>query len=338
MSSGLPTRTVTIITVRERGGGQEQAGLMLGAALSETGLSVQRLPLIETARAAGGWLRAAADLAERRAPNAAYALAPFLSRRITGRTAVVFQGNGFFLIPMLRWLGRRVIAVSDAPPRPVGGLAGLRERAYGPLLRRAHAVVRTFDFPTPVTGSPVIPNILASFPSAARPFTPGPIARLLYVGRLEANKGLPAFLALAAAVPELGFEVYGAGALEAAVRVAAARLPNLRHHGHSRAWLDEPSGAVLVGCAPTEGCWTAGREALLHGIPLMFVPSTAGGPQVYAGLTDKAVEVAALSREAVLAAVRRLEAAIAADSAPLQDLWEQSRPERIARAFAALCD
>ncbi|MFI4975597.1 MAG: hypothetical protein ACHP84_13740 [Caulobacterales bacterium] len=332
-------RGVALVAVRERGGGQEQAAQMLCRAINlSTSMPAQALNLLEAAQASGGLLKIVAQVLARRAPNAIHLIAPFLAGRLRCKSVVVFQGNGFFLIPWLHRRGHRVIAVCDAPQRPRGGLFGLREQALVPLMRRADVVVRTFDFRGPLSDAPIVPNILANFPAAPRPFQRAPIRRLLYVGRLEANKGLPAFLKLAEQLPELEFHVFGAGRFEGAVRKAEARLANLTYHGFSRTWLDSAEGACLLGCAPTEGCWTAGREALLHGIPLLFIPSVGGGPQLYARVTDKAVETPTLARADVLAAIARVERAAAASREPLEALWREHQPDRLAQAFASLCE
>ncbi len=133
------------------------------------------------------------------------------------------------------------------------------------------------------------------------------------------------------------FHVFGVGRLEAAARHAESRLPNLRYHGFSQDWRDGAPGACLLGCAPAEGCWTAGRESLLHGIPLVFIPSVSGGPQLYARVTDKAVEAATLERGDVLAAIEKLDRAIAVNPDPLHALWEAHEPSRLAEAFTSLC-
>jgi hypothetical protein len=327
---------VTVLSARRLGGGQEQAARMLADALgSAMAQPVELTPVLETARAQGPLTGSVASIAARLSTNAVFALAPLLREILRRRTIVLFQGNALFLAPWLRGRGHRIIAVCDAPRRDVGGLAGFRERRLFRLLSHADVVVRTFDFAGPFSGGPVIANILPAFPPAPRPFTPGPIERLLFVGRLEPDKGFDAFLDLAARMPQRAFHVYGEGRLRAMMERRA--LPNVVAHGQSRGWLDAPGGACLLGCAPAEACWTAGREALLHGIPLVFRPSPTGGPQAYARQTDKAQAAEELTPAAVGAALDRLEAALAADAEPLVQLWQASDPSRLAALFAQLC-
>ena len=324
-----------ILIAQSEGGGQEQAARMLHALLRARGVvPVEIVALSEAAEAASPPLRGVARLLKRRSVNLLYALCPFLLRGGAPGTVVLFQGLGFLLAPYLRARGYRVIAICDAPPRRMKGLAGLRERALLPSLRFASAVARTFDFASPYPG-PVLPNPIPDFPQAPRAFSPGPVRRLLYVGRLAEEKGLRAFLGLARDVPELEFVVYGAGPLAPLAQAAAHTISNLRLAGYSRAWRAETE-ACLVGCCGVEACWTAGKEGLLNGMPVVFVPSVTGGPQVYPGYSDKAVQVESLARETVREALVRIEAAIGSEAGPVVRLWEENRPERIAATLEAL--
>ena len=281
--------------------------------------------------------RALARILERVSVNLNYAAVPLLRGRLGHRSVILYQSLGFFLIPMLRRAGYRVIAVCDAPPRPGRGVRGLRERLMPRLLRQATQVVRVFDFPWAGAGSSVAPNIIPCFPVAPRPYGAEPIRSLLFVGRLQPEKGLIAFLDIAQAMPDLEFVVFGVGALEAVVRERAAAHGNIHYRGYSTAWWDEcGAGACLVGACPTEASWTAAREALLHGVPALTIPSPTGGPQSYKAYSDKIEVVDALTPATVRAALARLEEALRADPSAEDRLWQECRPERIAQVFASL--
>jgi glycosyltransferase involved in cell wall biosynthesis len=271
--------------------------------------------------------------------SALHLLFPLLLGRLRYRSVMLYQGPAFVHIPLLRLLGYRVLAICDAPPRmATRGLAGWWERTMPAFVRRASVVVRTYDFDAPYPPGPVVPDILEPFPQAPAAFSGVRIRRLLYVGRLQPEKGLLDLLRLAGEMPEYEFVVYGAGPLEPVVREACSRLGNLDYKGFSRAWREESrAGACLIGCAPAEASWTTGKEALLIGLPLLFVSSITGAPQRYRAYTGMAREVASLERALVLEAIERLNAAPPADRAPVWSLWEQNRPERLASAFADLC-
>ena len=77
---------------------------------------------------------------------------------------------------------------------------------------------------------------LAGLTDAAAEPTPGDTFRYLYLGRLETVKGidvlLPAFAAIAAALPHVQLDVAGDGSRGAALRAAYGELPQVRFHGH----------------------------------------------------------------------------------------------------------
>jgi len=83
----------------------------------------------------------------------------------------------------------------------------------------AEAIVRV--------GTP-IPRLFASHPT--KPYDGG-FRRVLFAGRLAAEKNIAAIIDAAEALPELEFSIAGDGPLRYDVEAGAARLPNLRYLG-----------------------------------------------------------------------------------------------------------
>ncbi|MFP4173635.1 MAG: glycosyltransferase [Candidatus Hydrogenedentota bacterium] len=81
-----------------------------------------------------------------------------------------------------------------------------------------------------LVGTPLEPRLL----QAPAPYPRGPLASVLFVGRLAPEKNLEAVIEAAQDMPETRFVIAGDGPLRGTVQEAAAALPNLDYRG----WLD----------------------------------------------------------------------------------------------------
>ncbi|MDD7970900.1 glycosyltransferase family 4 protein [Roseinatronobacter alkalisoli] len=176
--------------------------------------------------------------------------------------------------------------------RPVSLKARLRLRAKSWALRRVDAVVNTsgecaaqvaaLSGPSGTRSFTEIPQVLPDwYPET---LTPAPTAeRLLYLGRIEANKGvfdlLGAFDAIAADRPTLTLDIAGTGTADAPLRAAIAASPHaarITFHGQlqARDVHDRLDAADLLIC-PTrtdfaEGLALVVVEAAVHGVPALL--------------------------------------------------------------------
>lgn len=129
-----------------------------------------------------------------------------------------------------------------------------------------------------VQGPVAVPQIVERYPVRAR----SRARRLLFLGRIEANKGvfmlLDAFAALAPAHPGLELVLAGTGSQDDELRrrIAAAGLPGLRFLGRldSDRVHDQIAAADLIVCPTTsgfsEGLATVGPEGAAHGVPTLM--------------------------------------------------------------------
>lgn len=188
-----------------------------------------------------------------------------------GRRLILSAHNAFWL------MGR-------PPSSPLARLRRLRlardARVLDGAVCTSHECMRQVRTITKgrIEGLVECPQILARYDT-----TPKPRARrLLYLGRIEENKGifllLDAFAALAARYPDLSLIFAGDGTAEEALRgrIAALGMPQVDYLGRLPA--DEVHSAIaaadLVVC-PTlttfnEGLALVGFEAAAHGVPTVL--------------------------------------------------------------------
>ncbi len=165
---------------------------------------------------------------------------------------------------------------------------GLRARA----LRKAHSLVSTsqecalqvasIGGPTGERSFVEIPQILPNFFPAD--LTPAPRARrVLFLGRIEANKGvfdlLGAFASVAAENPEITLDIAGTGSADSALSQEIARLPcsdRITVHGllDAKGVHHRLASADLLVC-PTRSDFAEGLalvvlEAAVHGVPTLL--------------------------------------------------------------------
>lgn len=158
-----------------------------------------------------------------------------------------------------------------------------------------------------------VPQILPAFYPEL--LSRAPVARhLLYVGRIEANKGvfdlLGAFESVAAHHPDLKLEIVGSGSADAPLRAAIAASPHadrIIFHGQllAEAVHDRLDSADLLIC-PTRSNFNEGLalvvpEAAVHGVPTLLssvVPAKRLLPRACAEfpVDDTAALAAALKR------------------------------------------
>lgn len=118
--------------------------------------------------------------------------------------------------------------------------------------------------PTPgLVGTPLAEQFLTSVSSADK--GAAPLRSILFVGRLAAEKNLPAFLDLVGLRPDLQFCIAGDGPLAELVQTAVASHPNLRWEGwcdrsRVRQLLDEHDMLILP--SHVEAFGTVALEAL----------------------------------------------------------------------------
>jgi len=98
----------------------------------------------------------------------------------------------------------------------------------------------------------------------------GPLRRLVFVGRLAAEKRVDAIIAAAEARPGITFAIAGDGPLRGQVERAAGALPNLEYcgwldRGRIRQAIDDADGLVLP--SSVEAFGTVALEALARGRP-----------------------------------------------------------------------
>jgi len=176
--------------------------------------------------------------------------------------------------------------------RPTSLRARLRLWSRARVLRRAHSAVSTSEecaVQVAEIGGPAgaqsfveIPQILPEFFPAA-PAPASPPRRLLFLGRIEANKGvfdlLAAFAAVAADHPDLRLDLAGTGSADAALSAEVARLDvadRITMHGllNARGVHDRLHEADLLIC-PTRSDFAEGLalvvlEAAVHGVPSLL--------------------------------------------------------------------
>lgn len=144
-----------------------------------------------------------------------------------------------------RWFGYLTVSYFEVLNRYLFRQAGVILANSDEMVSIARARSRK---PVELMGTP-IPQMFLSTPLAA-PVTQ--IRRVLYAGRLAAEKNLPAVIEAARELPYLQFSIAGDGPCRAEVQAAASTLPNLEYLG----WL--------------------GREAMLSAIDtadLLILPS-----------------------------------------------------------------
>lgn len=115
-----------------------------------------------------------------------------------------------------------------------------------------------------------------AYPASARTWTPSGTARLLFVGRLDAQKGTAVALEAAAGLAEryaLTLDILGTGPEEHDLRTRYARLPWVRFHGHVtiEAVADAMATADLLlvpSCGPENSPGVI-VQALSAGLPVM---------------------------------------------------------------------
>jgi len=144
------------------------------------------------------------------------------------------------------------------------------------------AQVAALGGPTGARSLTEIPQVLPAFFPAT--LAPAPTARrLLYLGRIEADKGvfdlLGAFTALAKGHPDLTLDIAGTGSADAALSAAIAASPvrdRISFHGllPARGVHDRLDAADLLIC-PTRTTFAEGLalvvvEAAVHGVPTLL--------------------------------------------------------------------
>ena len=122
--------------------------------------------------------------------------------------------------------------------------------------------------PVELMGTP-IPKMFISTPLAP---PVSEVKRVLYAGRLAAEKNLPAVIEAAGALPHLQFAIAGDGPCRAEVEAAAASLPNLQYLGWlgREAMLTEIDASdLLVLPSHVESFGTIAMEAMARSRPVL---------------------------------------------------------------------
>lgn len=167
---------------------------------------------------------------------------------------------------------RLVVVVQGALPPALKGLA--YRAVVGLLIKRADAVVAVAEhlfssIPALLRckKGKVIPNSVRRIDRSSTSKLPG----LLYVGRLEPEKGIRDLVWMMRRVRDIRLTVAGNGCLTDEVRAAAQNLPHVSYLG----WVEDPaelyrSHRYLVMPSHTEGCPHVLVEAIAHGaIPII---------------------------------------------------------------------
>jgi len=176
-----------------------------------------------------------------------------------------------FLLAPLRLAGCRAFITPHHLPR---GAVALRGYVAG--ARWAHGVVNvsaTVDQEhralLPSVPSQVVPNWIPLLPPRMPPRAMRPARRVLFVGRLAANKGLPDLLqAIRLLAGEVGLLVAGEGPMRAEFERLASGLPVEfcgYHPDLTRLYAD--ADALIVPSHGPEGSCLVALEAMAHGLP-----------------------------------------------------------------------
>lgn len=334
VASSTTEKDVFLVAVQRSGGGSEANIAALYRVLSEAGVPCTHFVISEEIRARGMLLRLLAWLACKVSVNALYALLPAILPRRRVSAVIFIFGKGNVVVPILSLLGIPVITVCDVP-RPVekAALKRLVEWACWRGFSFSRTYVRAFDFVSTVRGPHIFPPLEKKV-FDAKYFCAMPIVNMVFVGRLAKEKGISEFLVLAGQLPSKRFVVFGDGPLRNIVLSYASTHDNVEYRGHRANWLEElQPGSCLLGCCPYEGSWTAGREALLHGIPFIAVASVKGGPESYRKYTDKVIITKNLSAGEILMAIGALEENLSRSCEPALALFEECKDDTIARKY-----
>lgn len=135
-----------------------------------------------------------------------------------------------------------------------------------------------FGLTKPSVVIPVPLNISAAYKVTERTQTPNSIA---FVGRLHNERGLQEFLRIAEVISEnssgLKVLIYGDGPekrnLEAILDRKSSRFNLLLKGSYANLDSEWPEIGVLISSAPAESYGRAMREAHIHGVPVLAVPS-----------------------------------------------------------------
>ncbi len=120
----------------------------------------------------------------------------------------------------------------------------------------------------------LLPRDFIDAPIAARD---GGLRRVLFLGRLAAEKRVGTLIEAAERLPELSFRIAGEGPMRRAVEAAAARLPNLDYlgwisRGDVRGLLDDSDLLVLP--SQVEAFGTVALEAMARGVSTLVSPGS----------------------------------------------------------------
>jgi glycosyltransferase involved in cell wall biosynthesis len=251
-------------------------------------------------------------------------------------------------------LGRRPLVAHFHMDTPTSGRFGFlflwyKRRVLGRLLRRANAVIALSDeqaelvsirYGVPAANIRVIPNGVAEeFFSDARPVpqaaTERPL-RLLFVGRMAAQKDLPLLVATASALgDEATLDLVGDGELRGDI----SRLVDALPAGRARMWgalsgealLERYRAAdVFVMTSVREGMPLALLEAMASGLPV--VAADVQGLREFVG--GVGILVDERTPEAFASAIRQ----VAADPGLRAELGAASRAAVRSRRWDALTD
>jgi len=228
-----------------------------------------------------------------RLDNLAFARTVWRALRDWGPDAIVVGSDApDILILGLPRVRRLVLTVHNAiwpmgrPPRTVRARLAMVSRARA--FARAQTAVNTSQEcadQVAALGGPAgprsfteIPQVLAAHVDAPSRPAAGAARRLLFLGRIEANKGvfdlLAAFAAVAADHPDITLDIAGTGSADDALRAAIAGLPaagRIRFHG-----LKDAAGVHdLLDRADLLICPT--RSSFLEGLALVVVEAAAHG-------------------------------------------------------------